>query len=1623
MYINKIDDLFDNLLNRLHEYLFKNKSFDKFKKDTNFVKYQNDILEILKVFIDKTVVKKEIIDLVKNETYYEYILDAMKRYCAFYIYLGIAYYYSGGRDLFITNIIESGKNQKDSTFALPNFYNSDNNSKLINFFIDIKNIQSLHHLTIDKVKILLNNNTTKFESTIRLINELGEDYIIDNFLIPDNFHNLLKTLIFKQIYIKEDKNDLTTFLAEKQDDKGNEYRYIEIVQSNERKLIDYTLIQKFLSLQQLKTNLVDEIYDYLVERRESTDIIIREKKEFINYLFSNGILIPINEDFLRYHDKNELYDKENNGKDSVKIKYITTKLNNVKNYYSPMLEKNPKLKLETEKLILEPRKTVLFNENEELRMFQKLKMSDNPSDSDFLIELENLRKYSFVNFKNLSKDGFKLRTKKTIESIRSVSLKKKKDVPLEIRIGHDDIDLSVIGVVYNPSKIPLNCFTTGDLINIMKNPNQNKFNLFMKTMDKFFDSKKNKKLYYWLFDTKHDIPKTDTYDNVNVNESANTIKLMISQLYQNYMELVKYKYETYIKKLDEISLWNMNYLLRRYNKKYFDFDLHPELKNELIEKTLKTKLKELEITIDAVDELIPGKRDVIIELPLVKLDKIMKNIIKINFEEEEEIILNKDKSEPICLHYIKWRNINRLYKSGKFQDEYSQAITDFTKQYVRESKNGEYICKSCTEELSIKKLVYEGTYIKELDTFMTTSIAVKQQLEEIPKYFQYLKTIKNLEKNIEKIAYSTNLNSYIGSNPTIRLKRKLVIKSVLDLILLHTDYLRKQPKNRSEESMKKYNIQKDFTNLFFFELKDEIFLTSSTDTDYYKLIKYNNVIAYLLFTIILELNPGQILNFKDDKSCNYFFFDKVGRTLFANLFLRKSQKDKIAIEKIPLLCYTIYYFVCVFTNNRVWLWNDSNLSGTKEEINKKRQIAKINVQKTIISTLLDLINSIFEANFENISENTEVKNDIPEGGPPKSFGEAKSKNYLYESITRRFSDKLNNIFNDNLLLKRIQDKSSDKVTYDDKTKKVSFITKKIDLIDISNNNIDLTQDNKEKCDVSISEMKQVEHKTVSTTLDLLTNCPDGKFHKWEFNKNDMVCSLCNQSYNELLKLYQTTTSDSNENKVYLQKLRIFSLAKLAKKYCISGELHELNNKGVCIKCDKNPETTKFSDKDLEKMEKNLEEKTYELGIESIKQMKVYLEEEDKNKSKIKIIMDKFNKRYVTNTENRIESYISDFIDRLVKILGNKIKIKDDVIYLKDTLYTLDHDYFGNPRKETVYILSSENKIETYKNHPHFKMDVLYYKDKAHNVFVYYDIITLQYVGYSENNKEFKKTKSNASLKVNFSVRDTISLLGVENKYMNLYHINSQYQKQTNEKILEDSHAIVNNYIRNRVSNLKQILSRSQSIINNVKNNGKFNTNYGLEEKSLIDEFTKKIKNFKLRDEEGHNSIFKHLGIIFNNVGLNPIPENININIIKNYLDTSTIALNNSDSKLIFYLIYSFNRLLDYNEQVGIQSELAYLIIRLIRFSFNQYFRPYSNTSIRKFDFILINETPYIDDNLKVVGFYQELLTNKEAEEKKVQDTEKNYDAKQAEDSMDIDDYEINDDFDESMEALDGNSGE
>ena len=77
MFINQIDNILDNVINKLNLFLNKIKLFEKIKKDTNFVKFQNEIMTIIKKFCD-TINKKEIFKLLNNEDNTEYIFNIIK---------------------------------------------------------------------------------------------------------------------------------------------------------------------------------------------------------------------------------------------------------------------------------------------------------------------------------------------------------------------------------------------------------------------------------------------------------------------------------------------------------------------------------------------------------------------------------------------------------------------------------------------------------------------------------------------------------------------------------------------------------------------------------------------------------------------------------------------------------------------------------------------------------------------------------------------------------------------------------------------------------------------------------------------------------------------------------------------------------------------------------------------------------------------------------------------------------------------------------------------------------------------------------------------------------------------------------------------------------------------------------------------------------------------------------------------------------------------------------------------------------------------------------------------------------------------------------------------------------
>ena len=1583
MYINKLDDLFDNTINNFYNFLNEKKAFIEFKKDVNFITIQNYIVGLIKEFMETKVNEKLILEIITNKNNLNTVLDIIKRYTAFYIYLSIAYMYTEGRDLYTTNIIETSKNQKYNTYTIENFFNSENNAKLVSFFNDIKNLLSVIKIgkTMEQLKIILGNNPVKFESTIKLVNNLGEDYIIEYILIKENMHNIIKTIIFKFIYLLEEKDDIIRILKQEEELEG-EYKYIDVVYSKESKLVDFTLIQKFLTIQQIRSGLAEEIYDYLEENKVEKELNIKESKDYVQYLISSGVLIPITEDFLRYHKDSEKYDSDTlvadndiKERDATKIKYIINKMNKIRTMHSNIYDKNPKLKLDAQNLYYKPldyKEAILYNDNEEIKIIQKLEESEKTSDLDLLGDLENIRRYAYVNYKDFSKDGFKFRPEKPIKCIRYTNIThiNSKNNKLEFRVGNDTLDINIVGFAWNPSKLSLECFNKRNLIDVTKLlKTDNGFLGFQKTMKDTFNKKK-RALFYWLFDISKDKPSLDNYVNLsNLNISSSIFNLII-EVYKTYSNSVEDKLIKYIDSFKELGNYDIENIIKKYNNKYIDFQFDKQIKNKVLNYSLINKLIEKEIIDDEIDNIIPGKSGNIIKLPSVKKPKLDENIIIISVKDDSKEVIVDTGISPVCHHYVKWKEINKLAKLKN--DEFSQAVFDFVKQYVRENDNSEFICKSCSEILDLKKYVFEGTYIAELDTFMTTSLAVGQDLKKIPKYAKYTRTISNIEKNIEKIAFMVNLHNLIGNAPVIKLRRKMAVKDSIDLMLIHTDYLRNQPKDRNATYQSKYGVISELTNLFFFELTDDIFLTSSQDTDYYKLIKYNNVLAYILFVIIIDLNAGQILSLKDDKRCNFYLFSKLKESIFGKLFIRINQKEKVKALDLPLLCYVIYYFSCVMVSNFMWLWNI-----------KENEKFNTLIQSTIIHTMFDLINSVLEADIY-----------------------LEEKNYLYGIIATRLRVKLTHLFNDKYLLRTLEEASNLNIKTDETTQKTSFVTKKIKFISLENNQ-DISSKDSDTilyakppyCNTKTKRIGNFPNKQRNNQLTAFTNCPDGKFHKWSIKDNELICSLCNQKYEKLQKENNLSTEEDYQS--VINQLKFDQYIKLLKDYCITGELHDFDSNNVCLKCKINPDIYKYTQKELDKFEKNMEDNNNKKYLIGIKNTQNYINQIQKDNSKSKKIITKFLKRYSAYTKNKLVNYIDDFVDNIIKVLTKKIKIDDKDIYLKDTYYFVDHDYLGITTKSGFKIFESENKIIFEKNNKQFNKDVFYYKDRTKNVTVYYDAISKQYLGYFENNKLFVQ-KSASYLKVVLSIRDKILLLGLSSSYTHKNELEDEYKK------LDDT-TLADMILRKRVINLKQIINRTISIIYRVKNSKKENSIYSFKEKDIINTFVKSIRKFNVKNKDKSKSIFKHWKYISNKLNIEELPQNLKIDTNNDYINTKFIeSLNNLDSKLLFFFIYNLNRLLEYNEQLSNKSTLSLLIVRLIEYNFEQYYTPVDNINVRKFQELLSVKAPNMDDSLRIVSSYEELLDMQETDNIAENMTSEEYDnmiydMQEENDALDLDD--------------------
>lgn len=637
------------------------------------------------------------------------------------------------------------------------------------------------------------------------------------------------------------------------------------------------------------------------------------------------------------------------------------------------------------------RLAVLINEFEDLKIINKLQQQGRRAieNNEYYNDLLEYRKYPYINFKDFQKNGFQLTLNKTANIIRSVSLLPKSDI--QLRTG-SEAPVNIIGFLITGSNKPweLFCLTQKSLLDIRTSPSDNGYTAminYIKT--KFFDSQ-NIKNYYWLFDTTKDIIELGSYE---LTTKISETKIIASKIYDDILNLIYNKLTELINKSKKLTIQNFYKLLNFMDSKIFQFPKNTDLFNKLEFQAYYEKIIKFPDKYDSQTDKFFGLYGEITKLPSApKIPPAKINTITINLSTKISKKLNTGpesesaKYGAICQHFITWENISAIRK--KNPNKFASLFYEFVQRYVTKNYEDEIICKSCSTQINLKNYVLDGSYDEE-GRFVSFNIPMEIPIEDIPEYEKYNSIIRNIEKMVEKIATIANINTLIGNSITIKSRIKRIVKDTIDLVLLHNSNLKNIYKDRAEK-INSYGLSKDFSNLFVFELDNSIFVYSSKDKDFYKPIKRNNILVYILFLIILELSQTQLYYMTGDKTCNYYLFSKYAINWFTNIkILKNNNGELIPILEYKLLCYVIFYISCLVAKYNMWYYESEK---TKKKFDPT-------IQKFIIQTLIDLINSVIEINSNK-------KN--------------KKKNYLYELISNKFHRQLNFTYNKPDILDRIK---------------------------------------------------------------------------------------------------------------------------------------------------------------------------------------------------------------------------------------------------------------------------------------------------------------------------------------------------------------------------------------------------------------------------------------------------------------------------------------------------------------------------------------------------------------------------------------------------------------------------
>ena len=1621
MYIDKIDDFVDKLLDDYYINIFKtdNKEIDNIIKEKNFIKFQKEINDIILKY-HSSVNYNKLKETLINQENIKIFDELIKKYITIYFFLFIAGFYKDSLDIYSNNIVEFSKNQLSFKLKINEFFNSESNSNIINFFRMIKNLEQIFEVYDDDNKIKLLIKRPEFKESFMFLNDLGEE-LIDNNLrkIKDDkmkLHNLLKLIIIINIYQKNDKKEISKIL-ENTNIEGEEYTYIDIVIPTKDN-IDYVTIESLLNRKEILSGYTNLFWDYIIENQDNISRISLLEETIENkilHLVNSGILTPVLDDFLLYHKDSERYDKnldlnvikDIKKTDETKIKYIITKIDTTSDLYSKNA-KDEKIKSNIKKNFYTPlnnRKAILVNNNEEMKIITKLvnQGSKAMESNEYFNELANYRVYPYINFKDFKDFGFSVQLNKTVTAVRAVSFEKigefrqNKHYPLQLRVGSKNEYVNIVGFMIPTNLTPIECLKVRDVKDI-HDYGDNGYELTMSYLSEAtIKNTSHKSSILWLLNPETDEVKENNYNQNTKLTSQDELKKIVSNFYDDLLIKIYDEFSRKIDSLKEIHIQKAKKIFEQLEKRTLKINknitLYNEVENKIYEKAIIKEEK-----YDEKEDIFMGLGGIVKELPKYDKKENKSGIIKLDVskEKEDNLKIEIERIEGICQHNISWENILKIKKTDpiKFQEKFYEFIQD----YVMENNVSDYICKSCSTQIDLKKFDIDGTFDDESSQFITfASLPIDPPLEELPEYEKYKIAIRSLDKVIEKISVICNIPAYIGNIYNSRSKRKNVSKDLIDIVIDNNHFLKKNIKERNELSTKLYGISRELSILFVFEMENSIFVFSSKEKDYYKNIKYNNILAYLIILLCLDINDSQLSFMLGDKKglCNIHVFEKYGHVLFDNLKILKNRNgDTEPIKNNIILCYMIYVMSCMLTKYSMWHY---------EKEDKASKKFNPTVQKIIIHTTIDLLNSIID-NSNN-----------------------KKAGMIFKIISNKFYMKLNTFFNNNELYNKLKQDDSASIASDRKT----FVLPKTILHKIEKyepmTDFELPKYSNIKNRKYIPPKKTIEYQKQSE-ISNITNCDDGKFHIWVAKDKDIICTLCNKNLKEI-KL-----SNEKENKEIQDKNKYLVLNKIANKYCISGSMHifikNKNGENICKLCNKN-QSHKYSEKELDQLNTNLNKIRFKL-INNLN---------DLSKETTPVIINKLEENYNKSVGKNLDQYIENFIKKIEQNIG-EIENKD--IYLRDNIYIIDHSYDGGKIEKSVILTDKDNRIMFRAKHPFFKTDVLTYsfnKSKTNKIEVFYDAITKVLLGHKETSKDFViNYKTENRLKVNYSLLYKLKYIGLDSNFIDIYSkVNKNFgidnYKQMKESDKENViYETIHDISRERIKNLKKIIYEIQRFINQIKNNyiirsseKKIITKYSENDEDqseeeievedisyfekILDKYSKKISELKTSDEKNNNTIFDKWNLITDNIStkldIKDYRFNINIDENSKIIEADEIIkFDQNGNLLLYYIINELKNLLDFNTNKYIKTNTTVFIVELINYLFNLFNLEYiqSNISVKRLEYIL-NGLIFADDlenELTKFESSDEILEEEVPENPTDEDIDQLDDAREEADALDID---------------------